>query len=163
MWIYAKKINTDPNTNNGNTNIFHYGPSIHLDITKDSQLKFHDIIVTEYFPLEQWVFVVICANGNIYDFYLDGKLVKTLEDNTLSIPDEKTIIIGNKNPSDVNIRLANFKRIAKASTYYEVEVDYEKNKYIKDYYKIPKYNLEISLKNGKTNEKTYSLYTRENI
>jgi hypothetical protein len=156
MWVYAKKIN-----NSADTNIFYYGSSIRLDITKDSQLKFKDISVTEYFPLEQWVFVVICANGDFYDFYLDGKLVKTLENNTILIPDEKTIIIGYQNTSNVDIRLANFKRIAKVTTHYEVEVDYEKNKYIKDYYKSPKYNLEISLKNGEKDEKSYSLYTRE--
>jgi hypothetical protein len=159
LWIYAKTINK----NGGKTNIFYYGSDIRLDITSDSQLKFYNETITEYFPLEQWVFVVICANKNsVYDFYLDGKLVKSLQINgSPTLPTNKELIIGNNTGAVVDIRLANFKRIPKVRTHYEVQVEYEKNKYIKDYYKSPKYNLEISLKNKKTNEKTYSLYRRE--
>jgi hypothetical protein len=157
MWVYAKKLNSPPPTN-----IFHYGPDISLNITNSLHLDFSNNTITEYFPMEQWVHVVICANDkNIYDFYLDGKLVKTIQlPSSLVIPDNKEIIIGKAN-TDADIRMANFKRLPKAYTHHEVEVEYEKHKSIKDYYKSPKYNLEISLKNGKTDQKTYSLYTRE--
>jgi hypothetical protein len=166
LWVYAKTLNNYPYKNNGKTNIFYYGPNIRLDITNNTHLDFSNNTITEYFPMEQWVHVVICANVKEYytgyDFYLDGKLVKTLQFDLLPIPDNKQIEIGyNPENAVVDIRLANFKRLPKAYTHHEVEVEYEKNKSIKDYYKSPKYNLEISLKNGKTDEKTYSLYTRD--
>jgi hypothetical protein len=166
LWVYAKKINNETNKNDGKTNIFYYGPNIRLDITNNLHLDFSNNIITEYFPMEQWVYVVICANTNkettIYDFYLDGKLVKTIQPLTsLPIPNIREIQIGyNPQGAVVDIRLANFKRLSKAYTHYEVEVEYEKNKSIKDYYKSPKYNLEISVKNGKTDQKNYSLFTR---
>ena len=155
LWVYAKTLSSPPPTN-----IFYYGPDISLNITNNLHLDFSNNI-TEYFPMEQWVHVVICANDkNIYDFYLDGKLVKTIQSGALPIPDNKQIEIGKDN-NNADIRMANFKRLPKAYTHHEVEVEYEKNKSIKDYYKSPKYNLEISLKNGKTDEKNYSLFTRE--
>jgi hypothetical protein len=164
LWVYAKTLSNAPPTN-----IFYYGPDISLNITNNSitnnlHLDF-SYNITEYFPMEQWVHVVICANVKEYytgyDFYLDGKLVKTIQTDLLPIPDNKQIEIGYNPDVVVDIRLANFKRLPKAYTHHEVEVEYEKNKSIKDYYKSPKYNLEISLKNGKTDEKTYSLYTRD--
>jgi len=161
MWVYAKTLSSPPPTN-----IFYYGPDISLNITNNLHnnlhLDFSNNTITEYFPKEQWVHVVICANdNNVYDFYLDGKLVKTIQLlSSLLIPDNKEIIIGKDN-TNADIRMANFKRLPKAYTHHEVEVEYEKNKSIKDYYKSPKYNLEISLKNGKTDEKNYSLFTRE--
>lgn len=137
MWIYVKKLNGV-----GNTNIFTYGNDISLNIIPDTYLNFSGKTVTEYFPLEQWIFVIICANGNIFDFYLDGKLVKTIQyNNIVSIPENKEILLGNNN-TDANIKLANFKRISTTMTHYEVYREYEKSKYIKNYYNS-NYSLEI--------------------
>lgn len=158
LWIYAKQIDEL-----NDTNIFQYGNDITLNISPELHLRFSNITITEYFPLEQWVFVVISANKNILDFYLDGKLVKSIQLNTiLNPPDKKIITIGNNNhiiPTD--IRLANFKRVPQALPHFRVAIDYENNKHIKDLYKFAKYNLEISLNSGNNDEKTYSLYTRE--
>jgi hypothetical protein len=161
-WIYV-------NTLDISASIIAYGNNkLHIDKTNEliydisSNNTSERVVITNNFPLQQWIYVVISVNGMVYEFYLDGKLVKTIQNKITLFPDTKEIILGDNTKNSVaDIRIANFKRVDKSLTYYEIAANYENQKYIKDYYKTAKYNLEISLKNGDETEKSYSLFTSD--
>ena len=37
--------------------------------------RMHNILITNNFPVQKWVYVIISLDGSVADFYLDGKLV----------------------------------------------------------------------------------------
>lgn len=162
-WIYINSIKKN------NTSIITYGANrlyiqnkieLWYDISGNSHIK--KVNITNNFPLQQWVYFNISVNGRIYSFYLDGKLVKSIEAEFTTFPFIKEIVLGdNTRISNLNMRLANFSRKPKSLTHNVIALEYEKQKYIKDYYKFPKYNLEISLKNGNENKKSYSLFAKD--
>lgn len=46
------------------------------------------ILITDNFPIQKWVYVVVSADGNIIDCYLDGKLVNSTKlTNSPTTPD----------------------------------------------------------------------------
>ena len=68
---------TDVNGSNSNDNLTNV-----VDVTND-------------FPLQKWVFVTISIDStNVVDYYLDGKLVKSIKMNSTQVPTSKDIIYG---------------------------------------------------------------------
>jgi hypothetical protein len=146
-WIYVNNIDSDitPIITYGNNKLY-IKNKIELCYDISSNDVKQTFTITRNFPLQQWIYVNISVNGMVYSFYLDGKLVKTVQAGFTSFPDIKQIILGNNVlNSVVDIHIANFKRIAKSLTHYKIALEYEKQKYVKDYYKTSKYNLALYL------------------
>lgn len=60
-----------------------------------------DILLTNNFPVQSWVFIAISVNGNVGDFYLNGKLVtsKNISDTSSYLKPGGTIELGNPSTS----------------------------------------------------------------
>jgi hypothetical protein len=67
-----------------------------------------EILATNNFPLQKWVYVVVSVDNNIVDVYLDGKLVKSERVNETVMPKEKSGLTSGKFDAFV----ARFKRWA---------------------------------------------------
>ena len=119
LWIY---VNTWDSTIkktifSRNKNISLYldalTPSLKCDITmSDSNVQ--SVLITDNFPIQKWVYVVMSVDNQIIDAYLDGKLVKSQRVYVpatstspalmpLSPPDSTTPIILGGNPFDAVI------------------------------------------------------------
>lgn len=112
-WVYVNTWDTSLKT------LFTYGGhSLVLGTTmQDLMFKYKvnnvekSTTLTNKFPIQKWVHVAISKNGNILDFYLDGKLVKSYQpDGSIDVAGTTSSIVfgstGNKN----DIFLAKFQR-----------------------------------------------------
>jgi hypothetical protein len=50
-------------------------PTLKCDIVKTSGVE--TVIITDNFPLQKWVYVIVSVDGRIVDCYINGKLVKS--------------------------------------------------------------------------------------
>jgi hypothetical protein len=56
-------------------------------------------IITDNFPLQKWVFIIVSMDTSFLDVYLDGKLIKSSKiTNLLQPPKDPSIILGNQSP-----------------------------------------------------------------
>jgi hypothetical protein len=77
------------------------------------------ITVSNNFPLQTWVYVVISVNNNVVDCYLNGKLVISQliqQQGTIVNPTFKNIYLGNGSGPGWDAQLSNFKRYTTALT-----------------------------------------------
>ena len=59
-------------------------PTLKADIfTTDSSAPTKTISITNNFPVQRWVYIVVSVEGSVVDCYLDGKLVKSQQLNFL--------------------------------------------------------------------------------
>jgi hypothetical protein len=88
MWLYVNNWNSTSIkeivvAKSGTTNVFRIYlettiPTLKVDIlTTDSSTPTKTVTVTNNFPIQRWVYIVISVEGLIVDCYLDGKLVKS--------------------------------------------------------------------------------------
>ena len=95
IWIYVNSLDNarlfSPNiaaNTNPTGNIFYVTDSISLDLYKNTELyvnvnktdntTYDSYIVTKAFPLQKWQCVNIHIQNYLMDFYLNGKLVKSM-------------------------------------------------------------------------------------
>lgn len=81
IWVYVNTWNTAPK------NIFSRPGNISLDLAADTPTltctiqqtpgPVTPITITNNFPIQTWVYIVISSSGTIVDFYLNGKLVNS--------------------------------------------------------------------------------------
>ena len=50
-------------------------PSLFAHIEQSPAVTQPDILITDNFPVQKWVYIIVSADTNIIDCYLDGKLV----------------------------------------------------------------------------------------
>ena len=74
-----------------------------------SDVSFH---ITDNFPFQKWVHIIICVDGQTVDAYLDGKLVASTS-MTLPTPSVLDITIGNINTDG---KITRFRRDSKGIT-----------------------------------------------
>jgi len=77
------------------------------------------ITVSNNFPLQTWVYVVISANTNVIDCYLNGKLVISQliqQQGSIVTPSFSNIYLGNGSGPGWDAQLSNFKRYTTALT-----------------------------------------------
>jgi hypothetical protein len=89
MWVYVnnwssgvKEIVKAQLPNNGATKVRVYldsdSPTLKTDIyTTDNSAPTKTVTITNNFPIQRWVYIVISVEGSVVDCYLDGKLVKS--------------------------------------------------------------------------------------
>tara|TARA_Y100000389_G_scaffold198073_1_gene233907 strand:- start:439 stop:1116 length:678 start_codon:yes stop_codon:yes gene_type:complete len=83
IWIYINSW--DPNRNktifsrDGNMKVYFdkLSPVLKCDINM-TQTDAETAIITDGFPLQKWSHIVVSADNDYFDFYLDGKLVKSV-------------------------------------------------------------------------------------
>jgi hypothetical protein len=77
---------------------------------------YSDIILTQNFPIQKWVHVGLVVDGNKFDGYIDGKMVKSVGLKTNITPDlangyaKHGIEFGNKNTMNESLMIAEHKR-----------------------------------------------------
>jgi hypothetical protein len=158
---------------NAKTLFAYYRQSLTLDNIKQ-ELKFNytiknnatpatdtkDIVITSTFPIQKWAHVAISKSGNVLDFYLDGKLIKSYQSEA-SLDQATTgssITFGSTGAKN-DIFLAKFQRSPKA-----LDARSAWNMYIwgpgtgvplgSDY----NYNINLSVTKDSIVQKTYKLY-----
>jgi hypothetical protein len=94
MWVYVNNWSSGvkeiikAQITNGATKFRIYldatSPTLKTDIyTTDSKTPIKTVTITNNFPVQRWVYIVISVEGSIVDCYLDGKLVKSQQLNYL--------------------------------------------------------------------------------
>jgi len=85
------------------------------------------ITISNNFPLQTWVYVVVSVNTNVVDCYLNGKLVISQlvqQQGSVVNPTFKNIYLGNASGPGWDAQLSNFKRYTTALTPQEVWSNY---------------------------------------
>ena len=83
IWIYINSWDTNKEkiiyTRDGNVKLYFdkLSPVLKCDVTM-TQSSVETAIVTDNFPLQKWVHIILSADNQYFDFYLDGKLVKSI-------------------------------------------------------------------------------------
>jgi len=52
-------------------------PSLYCNVTMSDTTTINKTLITDNFPLQKWVFVIVSIDNQFLDCYLDGKLVKS--------------------------------------------------------------------------------------
>lgn len=83
IWLYINSWDTNKDkiiyTRDGNIKLYFdkLSPVLKCDVTM-TQSTAETAIVTDNFPLQKWVHLIVSADNQYFDFYLDGKLVKSI-------------------------------------------------------------------------------------
>lgn len=141
-------------------NLYWYVPSQNSVTCKtgSSTALSGDILITNNFPIQSWVFVTISCAGNLGDFYVNGKLVtsKNLCNSQNVYPPGGQIELGKPsgtnggfNPSNVesnpNMYIANVQRIPNASNPQDVWTSYMAGNGVSSV-NVSSYGMEVGLK-----------------
>lgn len=82
IWVYVNSW--DPNVNktifsrNGNMKVYldRYSPTLLVDVTMTDN-SVQKMVMTDNFPIQKWVQIIVSVDNQFVDGYLDGKLVKS--------------------------------------------------------------------------------------
>jgi hypothetical protein len=85
-------------------------PRLKCDILTEGDVK-ETITLTDNFPVQKWVFVIMSVDNQIVDMYLDGKLVVSKKLAKMPVISESNITLGNSTASaSMDIILSKFSR-----------------------------------------------------
>jgi len=101
--IIFKRGSTETSTDSLKVSLGQQTPS--LTVTLNTNTGDHNMLVTNNFPIQKWVYIVVSVDGNLVDTYLDGKLVKSQQ--FQGIPEVPS---GNLESNRFNAYVARFKR-----------------------------------------------------
>ena len=101
--IIFKRGSTETSTDSLKVSLGQQTPS--LTVTLNTNTGDHNMLVTNNFPIQKWVYIVVSVDGNLVDTYLDGKLVKSQQ--FQGIPEVPS---GNLESNKFNAYVARFKR-----------------------------------------------------
>ena len=147
-WVYIK---TKPTTEK---KLLKRGDTHKLTLNK-TELKFNDILITDDFPIQKWVyFVVNVVNGNIVEVYLNGKLVITKQINVDAIAAKTDLSYGE---SGIDGYITKLKRDPVALTPDEVRKTYLEGNGLSTFSNfLAGYNASFSLYNTEGTIKHYT-------
>ena len=83
IWVYVNTWDTSTTKTifmrTGNIRLYLASnqPSLYCQIVQNPASTQSDILITDNFPIQKWVYVVISSDNSIVDCYLDGKLVNS--------------------------------------------------------------------------------------
>jgi hypothetical protein len=112
LWVYVNNWDAGSNkvffSHQGVLNVYLLKdqPSLCVDVTmSDKNIK--STIITQNFPLQKWVYIIVSLDNQFLDVYLDGKLVKSARLSNTSgstFPDVPSntphVFLGNSNASN---------------------------------------------------------------
>jgi len=120
LWLYVNTWNNNPKTiftrnNNISLTLDQQSPILYCTLQTTTPNNPLVVSITDNFPIQKWMFISIIVYGNFCDFYLNGKLVKSVQSNNIQAPDSTSSIqIGDPtNPFDAWINY--FQRWSSAS------------------------------------------------
>jgi len=137
IWIYVQQW-IQPGATEAASKIFTRKDEIGLYLGENATLKvrvadktgkdvtaatatdnYSEIILTQNFPIQKWVHVGLVVDGNKFDGYIDGKMVKSIGLNGVIQPSEtdgvyKSIEFGQGNTMADTLMIAEHKRITSA-------------------------------------------------
>jgi hypothetical protein len=112
VWLYVNSWNNSSTktifgrTNNIRLYLEQNTPTLKCDITTTSNQN-ETIIITDNYPLQKWVYIIVSVDGRIVDCYINGKLVKSqkLSNDTTQPGDVVTspIVMGNFDATLANL------------------------------------------------------------
>ena len=170
VWVYMNTCNTETpknlfvlNNSSGTTvaplislDLGSTDPTLTVTVTgKDSTAN--KITLTNNFPVQKWVFVIVSISNNIVDGYLDGRLVTSYQlplNTHLSVTGATTLSVTFQ--SGVDAYIYNFQRWA-----YPMDPQTAQSSY---YYGAPSstsassYNLSVAVSKGGSNYASASLF-----
>ena len=90
-------------------------PSLYCTLGSKPKDTSNTVVITNNFPLQSWVYVVVCVQNNLVDCYLNGKLITSQQTNQSDgsapvTPTFKNIYLGNGPGSTWDCQLINFQR-----------------------------------------------------
>ena len=121
-FVYAppSSLNSTPPTyNNGQPYDFalymdQQSPTLYCTLGSSPGDSSNTVVITNNFPLQTWVYVVVCVQTNVVDCYLNGKMIvsqQTNQNSALVTPSYKNLYMGNapsNNGWDCQMMLFNF-------------------------------------------------------
>lgn len=140
-------------------------PSLSLDYTKLTTIttasgtttttpETANVVITDNFPLQSWVHIIISVDNSYIDIYMNGKLVKSIKDATIATPSADTSVLFEISKT----YLAKFVRVASPTDpqtawnhYLEGNGDNPIKKYTNDY------NIALSFKKGSNESDAWKL------
>jgi hypothetical protein len=117
------------------------------------------ITVSNNFPLQTWVYVVISVNSNVVDCYLNGKLVISQliqQQGSIVTPSFSNIYLGNGSGPGWDAQLSNFKRYTTALTPQIVWSNYLSQ--APNSFFLSSYGLQVDLTQNGSVTNTYKLF-----
>jgi len=112
VWLYVNSWNNSSTktifgrTNNIRLYLEQNTPTLKCDITTTSNQN-ETIIITDNYPLQKWVYIIVSVDGRIVDCYINGKLVKSqkLSNDTAQPSDAvaSPIVMGNFDATLANL------------------------------------------------------------
>ena len=137
VWVYVNSWNNDSLKYVylcGNNDLSLYfdktRPILLVDINTSSSLAdsskvtTETVQITDNFPLQKWVYVIVSVNGNYVDCYLDGKLITSYQMQNPSLWLTKTSTWSISMGSGFDAYAYNFSRVAKAMTPQQAQSNY---------------------------------------
>lgn len=103
FWVYVGKYSgakqelfsraSDKTHNNIGVYIDGSSPSLKIDYVKNNTFDKGTIVVTDNFPVQSWVHVIISVSNNYIDTYVNGKLTKSIKEiNGIYLPSSSSPI-----------------------------------------------------------------------
>ena len=122
IWLF---VNTwTPPASSAVRTIFYRENDVHLYLDASDSLKLtsnpstravigSDIMITNNFPIQKWVYIVMSIDNTILDVYLDGKLVKSVAVNQVAPNPDKPVKFDSLpvNTPGWDAYISNFERI----------------------------------------------------
>jgi hypothetical protein len=105
IWIYVKSWSKDQKktifNHNGAIKVYldELKPILKVDVIGSTTDVKTPTIITENFPIQKWVFIIVSMDTSFLDVYLDGKLMKSVKITNVNQPPlVPKIELGNSSP-----------------------------------------------------------------
>lgn len=169
--VYAPVDDSAPPPNTDTVKSYNYDFALYLDknsptlyCTLGSKPKdpSNTIVVTNNFPLQSWVYVVICVQNTLVDCYLNGKLITSQQTNQNNSPPQtpsfKNIYLGNGNNPTWDCQLINFQRSPTVVNPQQVWSAYLSGNGQSVFSSLNTYGVQLDLTQNNTVTKSYTLF-----
>ena len=139
-------------------------PTLYCTLGSRPNDQSNTIVITNNFPLQSWVYVVVCAQNNLVDCYLNGKLITsqlTNQNNSPPVtPSFKNIYLGNGSNagSTWDCQLINFQRSPSVVNPQQVWTSYLAGNGQSLFSSLSSYGVQLDLTQNNTITNSYTLF-----
>jgi hypothetical protein len=138
-------------------------PSLYCTVGAKKADPSNTIVVTNNFPLQTWVYVVICVQNNLVDCYLNGKLITSQQTNQKDgnapvTPSFENIYLGNGTDGSWDCQLINFQRSPTVVNPQEVWTAYMAGNGQSMFSSLNSYGVQVGLTKNNNVTKSYTLF-----
>lgn len=138
-------------------------PSLYCTVGSKPNDKSNTVVITNNFPLQTWVYVVVCVQNNLVDCYLNGKLITSQQTNQLDnsapvTPSFQNIYLGNGPASNWDCQLINFQRSPTVVNPQQVWTAYLAGNGQSMFSSLNSYGVQVDLTKNNTITNSYTLF-----